>query len=145
MPKASRQPHSPATSLLHLPSDWRRLSLAELKRLARSANFESAWDAIGKDHRQDLVEALEARAAEWTEFVASVTSYEATVEKAKGVLRKSKKLGAALETALDAAVHMIPSGSGASLGNGLVLTCAHCVDHDDDDNDDQDPEPLGIM
>merc|ERR1711976_385596 len=43
-----------------------------------------------------------------------------------------------VEIAMNAAVHIIPSGSGAHLGNGIILTCAHCVAHDDDIDNDHD-------
>ena len=43
-----------------------------------------------------------------------------------------------LDYAGRAAVHLVPSGSGVHIGGGLVLTCAHCVDHDDDEDDEED-------
>jgi hypothetical protein len=80
---------------------------------------------------------------------------EATVEGGAKAMRENPlKLG--VRPALEAAVHIIPSGSGVHLGRGLILTCAHCVTHDDDadgsedededddDNDDNDNDEMKI-
>ncbi len=127
------------------------MSLASLKRLAEVANLESGWQHIGAEHRAELVAVLAGRAAEWTAFVGTVRALEPTLEAARAALRadarrlgKTKRereaaldrLGAVMERAVRASVHLVPSGSGVHLGDGLILTCAHCVDHDDDDDDD---------
>ena len=47
----------------------------------------------------------------------------------------------AARRALEACIHIVPSGSGVFIEANLVLTCAHCVSHDDDDDDDDDEPP----
>ena len=128
-------------SLLELPKPLSALTLPRLKQLASSANLETAWQAIGKVHRADLVEALMERSEEWKAFVASVPPFDTAVQRGRKELKKSKKLESVLEQTIGASVHFIPSGSGVHLGGGLILTCAHCIDHDDDDGGEEDPEP----
>ena len=129
-------------SLLDLPTGWEKaLSLRTLKQVAARASLECGWQAIGTEHRAELVAALAERAAEWRSFVASVLPLDAALEKAAPRHKKtSTKVDlarrAAVEAAVRASVHLVPSGSGVHLGGGVVLTCAHCVDHDDDDQAD---------
>ena len=136
-------------SLLDLPNGWEKaLSLPSLKQVAARASLECGWQAIGKEHRAELVAALAHRAAEWRSFVASVLPLDAALQKAtpQNIRGSTKPLDvarcAAVDAAIRASVHLVPSGSGVHLGGGLVLTCAHCVDHDDDeDQDDGKGEP----
>ena len=121
-------------SLLDLPTGWEKaLSLRALKQVAARASLERGWQVIGKEHRAELVAALAERAAEWRLFVASVLPLDAALQKARSCNKSSTKV---VDAAIRASVHLVPSGSGVHLGGGLVLTCAHCVDHDDDDGDD---------
>ena len=130
--------------------------LAELKHLARLANLESNWQKIGSGHRKLLVDALNARGKEWQAFINSVPPFDATLAAARKALTSDKSkvcvglrskddrsaacegLDRCLETILSASVHCVPSGSGVHIGEGLVLTCAHCIDHDDDDEEEED-------
>ena len=132
-------------SLLDLPTGWEKaLSLPSLKQVAARSGLERGWQAVGKEHRADLVAALAQRAAEWRSFVASVLPLEVALQKAtpQNIRRSTKPVDvarcAAIDAAVRAAVHLVPSGSGVHIGGGLVLTCAHCVDHDDDEDDDED-------
>jgi len=132
-------------SLLDLPTGWEKaLSLPSLKQVAARSGLERGWQAVGKEHRAELVAALAQRAAEWRSFVASVLPLEVALQKAtpQNIRRSTKPVDvarcAAIDAAVRAAVHLVPSGSGVHIGGGLVLTCAHCVDHDDDEDDDED-------
>ena len=132
-------------SLLDLPTGWEKaLSLPSLKQVAARSGLERGWQAIGKEHRAELVAALAQRAAEWRSFVASVLPLEVALQKAtpQNIRRSTKPVDvarcAAIDAAVRAAIHLVPSGSGVHIGGGLVLTCAHCVDHDDDDDDEDD-------
>ena len=128
-------------SLLDLPTGWEKaLSLPSLKQVAARSGLERGWQAVGKEHRAELVAALAQRAAEWRSFVASVLPLEVALQKAtpQNIRRSTKPVDVARCAAIDAAVHLVPSGSGVHIGGGLVLTCAHCVDHDDDEDDDED-------
>ena len=134
-------------SLLDLPTGWEKaLSLPSLKQVAARSGLERGWQAIGKEHRAELVAALAQRAAEWRSFVASVLPLEVALQKAtpQNIRRSTKPVDvarcAAIDAAVRAAIHLVPSGSGVHIGGGLVLTCAHCVDHDDDDDDEDDGE-----
>ena len=122
-------------SLLDLPDGWEKsFSLSKLKQVAaRAANFEEGWQRIGVEHRADLVEALSTAAVAWRSFAESVLPFDAAVAKGQKKLKQSDPRRASVERVVAAAVHLVPSGSGVHLGDGLVLTCAHCVDHDDDD------------
>eukprot|EP00964_Phaeocystis_antarctica_P143005 scaffold108454_cov76-Phaeocystis_antarctica.AAC.10 len=142
---ASTAGDSAEASLLDLPSGWEKaLSLPSLKQVAARASLERGWQAIGKEHRAELVAALASRAAEWRSFVASVLPLDAALQKATPQNKRSSTKPvdvarcAAVDAAIRASVHLVPSGSGVHLGSGLVLTCAHCVDHDDDEEDDDD-------
>ena len=144
---ASTAGDSAEASLLDLPSGWEKaLSLPSLKQVAARASLERGWQAIGKEHRAELVAALASRAAEWRSFVASVLPLDAALQKATPQSKRSSTKPvdvarcAAVDAAIRASVHLVPSGSGVHLGGGLVLTCAHCVDHDDDEEDDDDDD-----
>ena len=141
---ASTAGDSAEASLLDLPSGWEKaLSLPSLKQVAARASLERGWQAIGKEHRAELVAALASRAAEWRSFVASVLPLDAALQKATPQSKRSSTKPvdvarcAAVDAAIRASVHLVPSGSGVHLGGGLVLTCAHCVDHDDDEDQDE--------
>ena len=70
-------------SLLDLPTGWEKaLSLPSLKQVAARSGLERGWQAIGKEHRAELVAALAQRAAEWRSFVASVLPLEVALQKA---------------------------------------------------------------
>jgi len=122
-------------SLLDLPAGWEQsFSLGALKQVAaRAANFEAGWQRIGAEHRAELVEALSTAAAAWRSFAESVLPFDGAVAKGQKKLKQGDPRRAAVERIIAASVHLVPSGSGVHLGAGLVLTCAHCVDHDDDD------------
>ncbi len=159
MPKRARAGSSTANaaaadapSLLDLPARWSTtMSLGELKSVALHANYESDWQSVGTEHRAALIDALSSTAAEWRAFVASVLPMQEALAKGQASLRSdSRRLGSkaadrdaalaglqvVLPRAMAAAVHLVPSGSGVHLGGGLVLTCAHCIDHDDDGADE---------
>jgi hypothetical protein len=142
---ASTAGDSGKASLLDLPTGWEKaLSLPSLKQVAARASLERGWQAIGKEHRAELVAALAHRAAEWRSFIASVLPLDAALQKAmpQKIRGSTKPVDvarcAAVDAAIRASVHLVPSGSGVHLGGGLVLTCAHCVDHDDDEDDQDD-------
>ena len=131
------------------------LPLAELKRLAADANLETGWQKIDATHRASLVKALASRAKEWKDFIDSVPPFahlliagrSSLAEDERGLAAKKADRGEALHRlynvlhrAMDAAVHMVPSGSGIHIGQGFVLTCAHCIDHDDDEDEDEEKD-----
>mmetsp|Transcript_61330 Transcript_61330/g.72843 ORF Transcript_61330/g.72843 Transcript_61330/m.72843 type:complete len:354 (+) Transcript_61330:174-1235(+) len=121
-------------SLLDLPAGWERtLSLSALKRAAACANFEQGWQAVGSKQRSKLVAALTKQADIWRRFVDSVLPFDSAVEKGHFELKRNDPRQGFVEKLVAASVHLVPSGSGVYLGGDLVLTCAHCVDHDDDD------------
>ena len=139
---AAQQKQQPMVlSLLDLPAGWEQsFSLSALKQVAaRAANLEEGWQRIGSEHRAELVEALSTAAAAWRSFAESVLPFDAAVAKGQKKLKQSDPRRASVERVVGAAVHLVPSGSGVHLGEGLVLTCAHCVDHDDDDDDESQP------
>ena len=150
MPK--RKPEA-IHSLLELPIGWETsTSLDVLKKLAHRAGLESGWQKIGKCHRKELVSAVSDRVSEWRSFVSSVRPVSEAVEAGQATLRRDLRclksparrseksqafrddkhaaLSGILAPAIDASIHLVPSGSGVHLGDGFVLTCAHCVDHD---------------
>ena len=162
MPRAAANARArDGVSLLDAPDGWfSSASLRELKLAAFRAGLERAWQDVRAAHRQDLADALLRVRDEWAAFVATVRA--STVEDAvrRGVreirrrvpggsvssdpARPAEALRDALERVasdtIRAAVHVVPGGSGVHLGEGLVLTCAHCVAADDDDDDDEDDE-----
>lgn len=129
-------------SLLDLPSGWEQsFSLGALKQVAaRAANFEDGWQRVGSEQRTKLVEALSSAAASWRSFAESVLPFDAAVAKGQKKLKQGDPRRAAVSSVMAAAVHLVPSGSGVHLGEGLVLTCAHCIDHDDDDDQPCSPQ-----
>jgi hypothetical protein len=155
MPRATATARArDGVSLLDAPDGWfSSASLRELKLAASRAGLERAWQDVRAAHRPDLAEALLRVRDEWVAFVATVRA--STVEDAvrKGVREirdhlptrpagsRPKQLRDALERAasdtIRASVHVVPSGSGVHLGEGLILTCAHCVAADDDDSDSE--------
>ena len=162
MPRAAANARArDGVSLLDAPDGWfSSASLRELKLAASRAGLERAWQDVRAAHRQDLADALLRVRDEWAAFVATVRA--STVEDAvrRGVreirrrvpggsvssdpARPAEALRDALERVasdtIRAAVHVVPGGSGVHLGEGLVLTCAHCVAADDDDDDDEDDD-----
>ena len=161
MPRATATARArDGVSLLDAPDGWfSSASLRELKLAASRAGLERAWQDVRAAHRPDLAEALLRVRDEWAAFVATVRA--STVEDAirKGVREirdhlptrpagsrraprpKPEALRDALERAasdtLRASVHVVPSGSGVHLGEGLILTCAHCVAADDDESESE--------
>ena len=167
MPPKKRKAAAPPASSPDAPSllavdqaSLQKLSLPELKTIAKRANMEAAWSEISKQHRPDLIAALASSADEYRRFVATVEGErdrvlkkgaESLADDAHALMPRGRGLDADRQVALDAlqsvlpramaaAVHIIPSGSGVHLGGGLLLTCAHCISHDDDDDDEDSNE-----
>ncbi len=150
---------SSTPSLCNLAPSWQNeFTLKEMKRLAVRANAPSSWQSIRR--KKDMIACLQEKVNEYTEFLGTVRnfSFDSYLEMGANSLKgkKGKKrrrllsevissradcseplsLKDGVGTALEAAVHIVPSGSGVYLGRGLILTCCHCVDHDDDDEED---------
>mmetsp|Transcript_5729 Transcript_5729/g.7049 ORF Transcript_5729/g.7049 Transcript_5729/m.7049 type:complete len:362 (-) Transcript_5729:27-1112(-) len=158
--KAAKKLLSSTPSLCNLPPTWQHLTLKEMKRLAVRANAPSSWQSIRR--KRDMIACLEEKVDDYTEFLVTVQnfSFEAYLEMGisnlEGNRRKKRRkrirrendmeigrcedsdilyLEDGVRPSLEAAVHFVPSGSGVYLGRGLILTCCHCVNHDDDDDD----------
>ena len=147
------------------PSSWQKeLTLKQMKQAAMRANSPSSWNSIRS--KSKMIDCLQEKIEEHADFVQTIRSFtfDEYVTAGKEELinpyafRTRRKLNAdserrnesifrKVEFAMEAAVHIIPSGSGTHLGNGWVLTCAHCVAHDDyidsDDNDDNEEDKIG--
>mmetsp|Transcript_14797 Transcript_14797/g.16867 ORF Transcript_14797/g.16867 Transcript_14797/m.16867 type:complete len:374 (+) Transcript_14797:144-1265(+) len=156
-------------SLINLPSKWQKtLTLKQMKEIATRANFHSSWQKIHS--KSQLKEYLKEKSNEYNDFLQTIRRFTFDEYLEMGInnvrsnnrSKKRRKKNAALATermddsnavslklgirpALEASVHIIPSGSGVHLGQGLILTCAHCVTHDDygDDDDDRDDLKIG--
>ena len=162
---APRRGAAAAPSLLSVPDSWLDAApLAELKRAALRAGLERGWQRVGREHRRALATALAETRRDALAFVATVASLgrdravalgrrEVASDHARAMApgaaaRRDKaataalreRLGAAMQIAMRAAVHVVPSGSGAHVGGGYVLTCAHCVAHDDDEEEEEGEE-----
>jgi hypothetical protein len=162
---APRRGAAAPPSLLSVPDSWLDAApLAELKRAALRAGLERGWQRVGREHRRALATALAETRRDALAFVATVASLgrdravalgrrEVASEHARAMApgaaaRRDKaataalreRLGAAMQIAMRAAVHVVPSGSGAHVGGGYVLTCAHCVAHDDDEEEEEEGE-----
>ncbi|EEH54756.1 uncharacterized protein MICPUCDRAFT_63206 [Micromonas pusilla CCMP1545] len=143
-------------SVLDVPeAELASMPTRALKSLAIRAGLEPEWEAIASAHRADLVRALAATRREHVAFVRSVTELGGRdVAIALGVREieddvRGKSAAAAatrasmkraMETAVDAAVHVVPSGSGVHIGGGWILTCAHCVCRDGDATDEEESD-----
>ena len=163
---APRRGAAAAPSLLSVPDSWLDAApLAELKRAALRAGLERGWQRVGREHRRALATALAETRRDALAFVATVASLgrdravalgrrevasdharamapgaAARRDKAATAAALRERLGAAMQIAMRAAVHVVPSGSGAHVGGGYVLTCAHCVAHDDDEEEEEEGE-----
>jgi len=147
-----------APSLLEL--DLEHASLSQLKRCALRSNLESGWQQVaGREHTELLRDTLRTARLDWLSFVDTVraSTFNAYLERGQRALRRDghmlvaarnakreareralSELEERLPRAFAAAVHIIPSGSGVSIGNGgLILTCAHCIAHDDDPEEEE--------
>ncbi len=152
------------------PSWQKSLTLKEMKQIAFRANALSSWQSIRT--KSEMIQCLQEKVKEHDDFIQTIHSFtfEEYVQAGKDELQSLRPLGPleplrkrtkvaveeceyqnklslGVEGAMKAAVHIIPSGSGIHLGNGFILTCAHCVAHDDfvdsdDMNDDDESSKL---
>uniref|UniRef100_A0A7M6DKX4 Uncharacterized protein n=1 Tax=Clytia hemisphaerica TaxID=252671 RepID=A0A7M6DKX4_9CNID len=147
-------------SLLDDDLELKNLSIKELKALIKRSNIHSSWLSSSK---KDIVLHLSTISTEWKRYVSSIIDFETVLAKGSeevlqdwsmsgGIKRKKRKLRGrqvnmapevdvsasfkqAARNALQASVHIIPSGSGVFISDTVILTCAHCIDHDDDDDE----------
>ncbi len=157
------------TSLSQMPSQWQKqFTLKEMKRIAKRGNAPSLWQSIRT--KAEIINCLEEKVNEYSQFVQTIRclTFEEYVMAGESELKSIQKstrkkrrkccnqvvkdyqcgdtLVCGVEPAMNAAVHIIPSGSGTHLGNGLILTCAHCVSHDDfveDEEEDKEEDKIG--
>ena len=158
--------------VIHLQSfttDTSKYSLKQLKALAVMEGLHPSWQSMAssKPNIKLLVDELCGARKAKMDFVESVRDIEFTeyVKESiaslpkKRVIRKRKKSDKReikpttieeykpfenqLPTLVSAMVHCIPSGSGCHIGDGRILTCAHCVSHDGDEDDENEDEDDG--
>jgi len=125
------------------------------KGLAKTENMDEGWQKIRKEHQGELVKNLEQARDDIHTFLLSVSKSAASVRKKASAAKmgqgkfQNKELEAAfkqiLPSALEASVHIGAYGSGVMIPSinercTWVLTCAHCVDHDNDPTDSGDEE-----
>lgn len=100
------------------------------KQLAKIMNLERGWQKVkSKKHQQLLNEKLQ-------EQVQDIQSMRSIISENERDSREMNDFVLKLEGykgyMYGACIHFLPSGSGCVLDNGLILTCAHCIDHEDD-------------
>lgn len=107
-------------------------SLSDKKKLARLMNLEEGWQAIkssNKNHVTLLKEKLQERVDDIQSMRSIISNNEQSSRSINKLVLKSEGYGG---DPYNACIHFLPSGSGCILDNGLILTCAHCIDHEDD-------------
>ena len=141
-------------------------SLAELKRFARLSNFEAGWQKIsGKEHTKQLRDQLltvrdslhKARNRVLSSRGEAKKQLDSAIRKAfEGRRNRGKKRKRAgedadvrndfetartqVQKASHSVFHFVPSGCGTIVVTARgtrLLTCAHCVDHDDDGEEEE--------
>eukprot|EP00039_Didymoeca_costata_P033380 m.42081 g.42081 ORF g.42081 m.42081 type:complete len:351 (+) comp9842_c0_seq2:113-1165(+) len=125
---------------IHAKQKGKSISLSKLKKYVGLFNRESGWQRIGREHRIDIIQELQRSKEQVTSFRKNVQdlkdkSLRGLNKKLKGLSKEKVKV---MEEAFDACIHLVPSGSGCCVRIGSeahVLTCAHCIDHDDDDDE----------
>ena len=153
---AARELLSSTPSLCNLAPTWEKdYKLKEMKRMAVRANASSSWQSIRR--KRDMADFLKEKVHEYNEFLETVKnfSFDEYLKMGRKHLEENRNkkrtrlqnkmtsssekysLRDAVKPTLEAAVHIVPSGSGVYLGRGYILTCCHCVDHDDDDDNDE--------
>jgi len=152
----SQQPKRTITAaLVPLNEDLSNWSLTRLKELAITENMDEGWQDIGKEHRGELVDSLNAVRQEAHDFLAAVCGSESKIRqdaasvtmteargKWKGTKAEQVVLSQVFPAAVAACVHVGIHGSGVivpapeELDATWVLTNAHCVDHDNDEQDE---------
>ena len=149
-----------APSLCDFTIEWKKLKLKEMKQIALRANAPSSWQSIKTKIK--MMECLREKAQEYSDFVDTVRQFSLDDYLAMGCdniggqqtlasRSRNKQDDSSIDQlfrksimkVLEASVHIIPSGSGIHIGGGIIVTCAHCVAHDDDiDDDDIDDDDI---
>ena len=135
--KAAAPPAPPADAPSLLAVDQaslQKLSLPELKTIAKRANMEAAWSEISKQHRPDLIAALASSADEYRRFVATVEGErdrvlkkgaESLADDAHALMPRGRGLDVDRRAALDALLSVLPRAMAArSLGFETQRTTA---------------------
>lgn len=126
-----------------------RWSFPQLKAAAQAENFHPDWQTVtSKQHKKDLVAGLRRARRDVDSFVKTVKAREGADACSAAAIEELEEDGErvkpdVVESAMKACVHFVPSGSGVHVGDGVILTAAHCVsaDGDPDESDDEDDVP----
>ena len=141
--------------------DIRAMKLDELRAVAKRAGLHPSWH--GHTRKKELIDAVVARRKEHATFAKAVKSHgrEKALQRGReeiehaahhgkqlfpgvnGAISRGRRerlagdLIDAMTAAMEACVHIVPSGSGVRCGprGKFVLTCAHCVVWDGEGDD----------
>jgi len=156
-------------SCADLPTKWKSaMTLKSMKLLAKRCNCPSRWQNVRT--KTEMARLIDGKVVESNKFLETVRHFtfdnyvtmgvsnlrfflSSSLSKTRRKLNDTTKenynnqrtllFESVIKPAVEAAVHIVPSGSGAHIGYGYILTCAHCVVHDDVDDDDPAKNKVG--
>ena len=103
--------------------------IADKKKLAKVMRLQKEWQKVkSTEHIKMLKGKLQDEVNDITEMKRIIFNNETESRMINDAVTKmeGKKIP------YEACIHFLPSGSGCILSNGLIITCAHCINHEDD-------------
>jgi V8-like Glu-specific endopeptidase len=104
-------------------------TITDKKKLANIMRLQKAWQKVkSTEHLKMLKGKLQEEVNDITEMKRIIFDNETESRMINDEVAKME----GIKIPYEACIHFLPSGSGCILSNGLIMTCAHCINHEDD-------------